>query len=86
MAKRQTRRSISLRAQVFATVQQHALDRGVSACSFVEAAIVNALTAAGVDVIPRDEALRILAVQAEQKRVVDEVTGVAEQPGHLVML
>jgi hypothetical protein len=77
MAIRQTRRTISLRAQVFATVQQHAAARGVSACSFVEAAITNALTAAGVDIMPRDEALKILGILREKRaEEVKEPTGI----------
>lgn len=58
--KRQTRRCISIRAEVHASIERHCHMRGVSVSSFVEAASINALTAAGAEMVPREEALDAL--------------------------
>lgn len=57
MGKRQTRRSYSVRAEVSASITKHCRDRDVTPTSFVEAAIITALTAAGSTMVTREEAL-----------------------------
>lgn len=74
MSKKQTRRSISFRAEVYATAVAHARERGVSVTSFVEAAVVNALNAAGATMLERGEAIERLKPVTHQE--VESVTGV----------
>lgn len=57
MARKQTRRSISVRAEVYATLDKACSDNGSSVSAFVEDAVRAKLAAMGVAMVSREEAL-----------------------------
>lgn len=63
MSNRQTRRTISMTVEMFATIERFCNDDGMSMSKFVEYAATRALHELGVSVMSRDEAL---ARQAEK--------------------
>jgi hypothetical protein len=84
VAKRQTRRSISVRAEVYATLAAHCAFLGCSVSSFVEdAAIAKALNH-GARLVPRSEALAHLHGDAARNRSEREAAAVAAMPPSLV--
>jgi hypothetical protein len=57
MAKRQTQRSVSLRAEYYATAEAAARRFGVSVSAFIEGAMRRQFDALGIEVLDRDAAL-----------------------------
>jgi hypothetical protein len=64
MAKRQTRRSISLRAEEYVRAQHLAEHLGLPVAAAIEAAIGKLADAEGVPKVDRADALRVLAKQS----------------------
>jgi hypothetical protein len=70
--KRQTRRSISLRAEVYATLAAHCASIGVPVSAFVEEAAMARAASEGARLIPRDEAITVKAsARAERQAEAD---------------
>lgn len=65
MAKRQTRRSISVKAETYARVELLALKRKDSCSNTLEELIDMACTAAGIPTVDRDQAI---AAQGQKSR------------------
>lgn len=72
MSKRQTRRSVSFRAEVFERIRRHCEKEGVSITGWVEGTLTSFLNHQGAPQVSRDEALRARGIlpdaEVEQMR------------------
>lgn len=59
MSKKQTRRSISVKAEVYASLDEHCRKHGLSVSGYVETICTIALREAGARQVPREEALKL---------------------------
>lgn len=59
MSKRQTRRSISVKAETYASLGEHCRKHGLSVSGFVETLCTIGLREAGARQVPREEALKL---------------------------
>lgn len=69
MAKRQSRRSVSFRAEVFVRLHDAAVADGTPLSAFVESIVTAALDRASVPAVSRDDALRRLGAWSSRSRV-----------------
>ena len=67
MGKKQTRRTISFRAEIHDAISRAAEECGESMSQWCERHLVDALVCSGVDIRPRDEVLREQDMRAIQE-------------------
>lgn len=67
-ANRQTRRSISFRAEVFERIRQHCEERGIPVSAWAEIMLSKAMDGVGTPDVAREDALAELQRRREEKR------------------
>jgi len=68
VAKRQTRRSISFRAEAFERIRQHCKERGLPVSAWAEIMLGKAMDGAGTPDVAREDALAELQRRRDEKR------------------
>lgn len=67
MAKRQTRRTISFRAELFAAMEKHCREHGIAMAAFAEDACRNMLATHGVAMPSHEEAVEYLRTRSKSR-------------------
>lgn len=78
MGKRQTRHTVSMTAELYASLARWCRSQGVSVAGFVDSAVRDQLKSVGAEMVTREEALGQLRASqdAEQKHADEVASGV----------